>query len=285
MTYTTLIRCDELAPHVGDPDWAIVDCRFTLGKPERGQADYLEGHIPGSVYAHLDRDLSGPAVPGRTGRHPLPEVATFSAKLSSWGIDDTVQVVALDDSGGSMAARLWWMLRWLGHDAVAVLDGGWQAWRHGGYPSRGGEETRAPRAFVARPRDDRVVTVAEVAAHLGDPGFHLVDARAADRYRGENETIDPVAGHIPGAASLPYAGNLDASGRFRSPHELRARFKAALGERHPQSAVFYCGSGVSATHDLLAMAHAGLGDGRLFVGSWSEWITDPDRPVARGAEP
>lgn len=285
MAHSTLIRRDELALHLGEPNWAVVDCRFTLGKPDRGHDAYLRGHIPGAVYAHLDRDLAGPVVTGRTGRHPLPDVETFSRTLSAWGIDAAVQVVAADDSGGSMAARLWWMLRWLGHDAVAVLDGGWQAWQEAGYPVREGEETRAPRNFVAHPRGERVVSVAEVATHLGDPGFRLVDARAPDRYRGENETIDPVAGHIPGALSLPYAGNLDSAGLFRPKEALRSRFRAALGERHPTSTVFYCGSGVSATHDLLAMAHAGLGDGRLFPGSWSEWIADPDRPVARGAEP
>ncbi|RMG49113.1 MAG: sulfurtransferase [Acidobacteria bacterium] len=266
--------------HLADVDWAVVDCRFSLDDPERGRRDYQRAHIPGAVYAHLNEDLSGPVIPGRTGRHPLPEIDRFAGTLGRWGIDERVQVVAYDDSGGAVAARLWWMLRWLGHDAVAVLDGGWPAWQEEERPAQSGVETRAPRTFVPRPRPELIITSEDIEAALGRATYRLIDARAPERYRGEQEPIDPIAGHIPGAVSAPFAGNLDARGRFRSPEELRARFQAILGDLPPERAVLYCGSGVTAAHNLLAMAHAGLGEGRLYVGSWSEWITDPRRPIA-----
>jgi len=187
--------------------------------------------------------------------------------------------VAYDDAGGAMAARLWWMLRWLGHEAVAVLDGGWPAWRSEGGAEQSGIETRPARTFSPNPQPHLLVEVDQVEQIRTDPAFHLIDSRGADRYRGENETIDPVAGHIPGAVSGPFAKNLDKEGRFQSQAALKARFQDLLGDASPESAVFYCGSGVTAAHNLLAMAHAGLGDGRLYAGSWSEWITDPTRPV------
>jgi thiosulfate/3-mercaptopyruvate sulfurtransferase len=284
MVYSTLIAAADLRPHLGEADWAVVDCRFALNATERGRSDYLAAHIPGAVYAHLDEDLSGPVVPGRTGRHPLPDVDWVAGILSGWGIAAGVQVVAYDDSGGSMAARLWWMLHWLGHEAAAVLDGGWPAWQEAGYPEASGREQRAPRTFRPQVHPELVISSAEVAARLHDPRTRLLDARAAVRYRGEQEPIDPVAGHIPGAASAPYTENLDAAGRFRSPEELRARFADLLGATPPEGAVAYCGSGVNAGHTLLALAHAGLGMGRLYAGSWSEWIADPARPIATGEE-
>lgn len=285
MPYRTLIEPSQLEGHLGDPDWVVVDCRFSLAEPDRGRASYDQSHIPGAVYAHLDEDLSSPVVPGRTGRHPLPDPEAMAARLGEWGIGPGVQVVAYDDSKGGIAVRLWWILGWLGHDDVAVLNGGWPAWEAQGLPTRAGQEPPpAPRRFVAAPRPERTATVADVAAAGGDPGTALIDARAAPRYRGEEEPIDPVAGHIPGAVSAPWADNVDAEGRFRSPDELRARFAPLLEGREPGRAICYCGSGVTANHDVLAMVHAGLARPRLYPGSWSEWITDPSRPVATGDE-
>lgn len=280
----TLISVSELCARCTDPGWIVVDCRFVLRDPDAGRLAYLEGHVPGAVYAHMDHDLSGPIVPGKTGRHPLPDPVALASRLSGWGVSNESRVVAYDDSGGSMAARLWWLLRWLGHDAAAVLDGGWQAWRAAGHPARSGDEPRKPVPFRPRIRPELVVTAALVDETRLDPGWRVLDARAADRYRGENETIDPVAGHIPGAVSAPFGDNLDASGRFRSPEALRERYGEILRGVPAERVVSYCGSGVTAAHDLLAMAHAGLGDARLYPGSWSEWITDPRHAVATGEE-
>jgi len=280
--YTTLVDPGDLAVHLADPDWVAVDCRFTLTEPARGEAAYRAGHLPGAVYAHLDHDLSGPVVPGLTGRHPLPEVAAITETLGGWGIAEGVQVVAYDDAGGAIAARLWWLLRWLGHDAAAVLDGGWPAWGAAGLPVQAGRETRPGRTFVPRRRPEMVVDAQAVERLRADPAWRLLDARAADRYRGENETLDPAAGHIPGALSAPFAANLGPEGRFHRPDTLRAHYAAILGEVPPEQAVAYCGSGVTAALDLLALAHAGLDGARLYAGSWSEWITDPARPIATG---
>jgi thiosulfate/3-mercaptopyruvate sulfurtransferase len=281
MVYKSLIDPQTLAQHLDQPDWAIVDCRFSLDHPEQGQQDYLEAHIPGAVYANLNKDLAGPVVPGKTGRHPLPDVDCFAQTLSDWGIEAQVQVVAYDDVGGAYAARLWWMLRWLGHDRVAVLDGGWSLWQQESLPVRSGEETREPREFTPRPREDLWISSQEVAQMLSKPGFRLLDARSADRFKGENENRDPVAGHIPGAVSAPYAENLDQNSRFRPVQELRERYKALLDDMPTQDSVVYCGSGVTAAHDILAMAYAGVGEARLYAGSWSEWITDPEHPIAK----
>ncbi len=284
MSYQTLISTAELAAHVGDPDWAIVDCRFVLTEPETGRQKYLEDHIPGAVYAHLDQDLSGPIIPGKTGRHPLPSPEQFAEILSNWGIGGGVQVVAYDDGGGVYAGRLWWMLRWMGHDAAAVLDGDWRAWQREGRPITAGREVRNRRHFVSQLRPQLVVGVDEVLANLMNPAMKLLDARGADRYRGENETLDPIGGHIPGALSAPYAENLTADGHFRAPEMLRSRFESMLGDTPIKDTVFYCGSGVSAAHDLLALAHIGMGDARLYVGSWSEWSADSARPIAQGPD-
>ncbi len=279
---TTLIDPDDLSWQGSSTDWAIVDCRFSLADPAAGRRAYQERHIPGAVYAHLDEDLSGPIVPGVSGRHPLPSIHAFVATLSRWGIDDRVQVVAYDDSGGAIAARLWWMLRWLGHEAVAVLNGGFPTWLERGYPTTSGRERRPPRVFTPRPHQELFADAETVARIAHDPSYRVVDARGADRYRGENETIDPVAGHIPGAISLPYAANLRPDKTFRPAHELRKRFTEVLGEMSSDRVVCYCGSGVTACHNLLAMVHAGMGEAKLYAGSWSEWITDPNRPVATG---
>jgi len=285
MAFTTLIDPETLQAHLDDPDWVVVDCRFSLSDPAYGRRAYQDAHIPGAVYAHLDEDLSGPIVPGRTGRHPLPDPDRLAQKLGAWGIDNRTQVVAYDDAGGAFAARLWWLLGWLGHDAVAVLDGGWSRWVREGRPVRSGIETRSPRTFVPRIRPERVVSADEVLQHLHDPAWRLLDARAPARYRGEQEPIDPVAGHIPGAVNAPFAENLTPDGTFRPSEQLRQRFEALLGDVPSERVVCYCGSGVTAAHNLLAMAHAGLPGARLYAGSWSEWITDPRRPVARGAAP
>jgi thiosulfate/3-mercaptopyruvate sulfurtransferase len=281
MPYVNLIDAVTLRDQIGDPSWVVVDCRFSLMDTEAGRRAYRESHLPGARYAHLDEDLSGPITPS-TGRHPLPDPARSARKLGEWGIDDRTQVVAYDDMGGMLAAaRLWWLLRWLGHEAVAVLDGGISAWRQAGLPLTAELPVVQPTVFEARPDDRLWLTTARVQAL---PRLELlVDARAAARYRGEVEPIDPVAGHIPGAANLPTEDNLAAEGRFRPADELRARFAAVLGGRSPTAVVHNCGSGVTACHNLLAMEVAGLNGSRLYAGSWSEWIRDPNRPVATGA--
>ncbi len=283
-SYTTLVTTATLTAHLDDPNWAVIDCRFALLDTEKGRSDYLAAHIPGAIYAHLDEDLSSPRVPGQTGRHPLPTPETFAATLARWGIDAGVQVVVYDDAGAMVAGRVWWMLRWLGHDAVAVLDGDWRAWLAEGRPTRAGLENRTPRRFVAALQPGMIADTAEIAARLHDPALYLFDARSAERYRGENETIDPHAGHIPGARSAPYADNLAADGHFLPAAELRARWTERFDENTAGEAVVYCGSGVSAAHHVLARAHAGLPLPRLYVGSWSEWSADPARPMATGAD-
>ncbi len=282
--HRTLIDCDTLAKHLGAPDWRIFDCRFDLGKPDLGGTQYWQGHIPGAIYAHLDRDLSAPVTPG-SGRHPLPAPETLAARCASWGINARTQVVAYDQGNGMYAARLWWLLRWLGHERVAVLNGGLADWtRVLSRPMSRDVVTVTPGALVPRPRTNWVVSTAEleplVGAGLAEQA--LCDARGADRFAGQNETIDPVAGHVPGACNMPFAGNLGPDGRFLSPAQLRDRWTQKLTD--PSRTIMMCGSGVSACHNLLAVEHAGLSGARLYAGSWSEWIRDPARPVATGSE-
>jgi len=270
--------------HLGEDDWVLIDCRFVIREPAQGERDFERSHVRGALYAHLDRDLSGPIVPGRTGRHPLPAPDAFTDSVRQWGIGDGTQVVVYDDSSGSMAAaRLWWLLRWAGHEAVAVLDGGFQRWVAAGFAVEagpaGGHAGRSP--FVPRFRAEMAVDADDVLAVLHDPDWVVLDARAADRYRGENETLDPVAGHIPGAVSAPWQDNLAADGSFRSSAELQERLERLTGGRSPSRTVLYCGSGVTAAHQALAFVQAGKGMPRLYAGSWSHWITDPARPVAR----
>ena len=282
MSLTTLVSPDELAAHLDDPDWVTVDCRFSLADAEHGRREYEQAHVSRAVYAHLEKDLSGPIIPGTTGRHPLPEVPDFARTLGAWGIDGRVQVVAYDDMGGAMAGRLWWMLGWVGHDAAALLDGGWQRWCAEGRPATAEVTARPARVFSPAPRPERLVRAAGVLSRLGDASAPLIDARAGERYRGEVEPLDPVAGHIPGAVCAAFEENLTADGSFKSREELRQRFRAILGDTPAEQSVSYCGSGVTACHNLLAMEHAGLSGGRLYAGSWSHWVTDPDRPVERG---
>lgn len=277
--YDTLMSTELLAEHIGDPEWVICDCRFVLAAPEKGHAAYLENHIPGAVYFHLDRDLSGPITP-TSGRHPLPAAEHLAAALSRAGVSTGRQVVAYDDAGGAIAARLWWLMRWLGHRQAAVLDGGWQAWVAEGRPVMADPARPVLQHFVPR-RDDALWVSTREVLDIAD-GRHpgkLLDARSADRFRGENETLDPVAGHIPGAVNLPFSGNLTASGYFRSPAELRRRIETTLEGVPSEQAICMCGSGVTACHDLLAMELAGLRGARLYAGSWSEWIRDPARAV------
>jgi thiosulfate/3-mercaptopyruvate sulfurtransferase len=281
---TPLIEPDDVNRRLRDPDWLVVDCRFSLADFEQGRRLYRESHIEHAIYAHLNEDLSGPITPGVTGRHPLPDVDVIADTFSRWGIDETVQVVAYDDAAGSLAARLWWLLRWLGHDAVAVLNGGWAAWREAGLPVSATVPSRPARRFTPRVRADMVVDAGQVNRLRVDPGYIVIDARAPERYRGEQEPIDPVAGHIPGARSVPFSGNLGKDGKMGAPDDLRQRFEVLFKNTPVDHVVSYCGSGVTACHNLLAIAHAGLGDARLYPGSWSEWITDPARPVATGGE-
>jgi thiosulfate/3-mercaptopyruvate sulfurtransferase len=280
MTFTTLIDADTLAARFDDAELAIVDCRFDLADTGAGEAAYEKSHIPGAVYAHLDRDLSGVKT-GRNGRHPLPVASDLAQTLGRLGIDRATQVVAYDQESGMYASRLWWLLRWMGHDAVAVLDGGWTAWLAGRRKTVAGVETRAARTFVGEPNAAMIASAEEVAGLASSPDVRLVDARAPERYRGDVEPLDPVAGHIPGAINRFFQDNL-SGGRFRSPNELRAALLAATGAADGSQIVSYCGSGVTACHNLLALEHAGLPGARLYPGSWSEWVADSDHPVERG---
>jgi thiosulfate/3-mercaptopyruvate sulfurtransferase len=280
MAFRTLISTSVLAMHLEDDAVALVDCRFKLGDESWGEQVYVAAHIPHAVYAHLDRDLSGPKS-GTNGRHPLPDPDTVTRTFTRFGITSGVQVVAYDQDNGMFASRLWWMLRWLGHDAVAVLDGGFAKWTAEGRDTRSGTEARAAQTFIAAPRPDLLATVDQVAALRADRNWRLVDARAPERFRGDVEPLDKVAGHIPGAVNHCYQTNLDAEGSFRSPEELRAHMRATLGDHPADRIVCYCGSGVTACHNLLALEHAGLTGARLYAGSWSEWSSDPARPVEK----
>ena len=279
--WNTLVQAETLSVALGRPDLAIVDCRFSIISPGAGESAYLQGHIPGAVYAHLDRDLSDMSKHG-DGRHPWPDADTFTAKLGEWGIAPHHQVIAYDDGDGAHAARLWFLLRALGHEKVAVLDGGWARWTALGLPIDTQVRKPAPLRYSGSFDRTRLLDAEAVQARL-DAGELLIDARAADRFRGENEVIDRVAGHVPGARSRPYAENL-IDGRFKAPMQLADEFRALLGARTPEQTIAMCGSGVTACHHLLAMERAGLKGAKLFTGSWSGWISDPSRPIATGAD-
>lgn len=281
--YKTLITADTLREYLGDSRWIIFDCRFQLDDPDWGRREYGKSHISGAMYAHLDEDLAAPKGDD-TGRHPLPDPDKFAQWLGLYGVEADKQVVAYDQGGGMFAARLWWMLRWLGHEAVAVLDGGWSAWTSAGYPVNDKETESQPTTFEAHVRDDLWVTTDQLASALQKSQIRLIDARGAERFRGEIEPIDPVAGHVPGAMNLPFTGNLDEGRRFKDARSLKERFESVTGDIPNSEIVHMCGSGVTACHNLLAMEAAGLEDSRLYPGSWSEWITDPKRPIATGEE-
>jgi len=280
----TLVSVDELVAHLDDPDWRVFDCRHDLSNVDYGEQAHAQGHIPGALFMHCDRDLSGPPT-GRNGRHPLPDIAAFAARLSACGVGAETQVVAYDNEGGVFAARLWWMLRWLGHDKVALLDGGLAGWKRAKQPMEIEARRFPPAAFVPRPQDIQV-DAAYVLAHLRAPDMLLLDARNEDRYAGRKETLDPVGGHIPGAINRFFHDNLDDAGIYFKPaDELRAEFAEIIEGRDPRTVVQVCGSGVTACHNMLAMELAGLHGSKLYAGSWSEWCSDPSRPVATGDQP
>jgi thiosulfate/3-mercaptopyruvate sulfurtransferase len=284
MTFRPLVDVETLARHVGQPDWIVVDCRFTLTDPAAGRLAYDRGHIPGARYAHLDDDLSR-RPSADEGRHPLPDPQHFAATLGQWGIDRNATVVAYDEGSGAVAARLWWMLRWIGHRRCAVLDGGFAAWQSAGRPVEQAAPSVEPRRYERwQTNAGAVVTTREIAERQA-AGDLLVDARAAPRYRGEQEPIDPKAGHVPGARNRPFSANVTSAGLFRPREELRAELAELLGGRDPSRLIAMCGSGVTACHLLLALEAAGLRGARLYAGSWSEWIRDPARPIKTGAEP
>ena len=277
MTFTTLVSPDQLAQQLHHPQWVVFDCRFALTRPEAGRQAYAKAHIPGARYAHLNEDLSGAITP-TSGRHPLPDPGLLAGKLGLWGVDRDKQVVVYDDSFGSMAVRLWWLLRWLGHDAVALLDGGFPAWLR-----QAGELTAEipgvhPTQFHAAPDDNLWVDSDAMLEALKQKRV-IIDARPEERFLALIEPLDKVAGHIPGSLNSPFEDNLDMRGNFRRAEELRAQYESLLHGAPPGEVIHMCGSGVTACHNLLALEIAGLPGGKLYVGSWSEWITDPSRPI------
>ena len=281
--HSTLVSTEALAAHLDDPRWIVFDCRHDLARPDAGREEYLKSHVPGARFMHMDEDLAGPLT-GRNGRHPLPDPAAFAAKLGTAGVGPDSQVVACDAQGGVSAARLWWMLRWLGHDAVAVLDGGLAKWLREERLETATLPRVTPARFEPRPRPN-AVDVGFVASHLRDRTVKLVDARAAERYRGEAEPIDPVAGHIPGSVNRFVRENLGTGSVFKPAAQLRAEWEALLAGVPAEGVVHSCGSGVAACHNLLAMEIAGLSGSRLYPGSWSEWCADPRRPYVTGGDP
>lgn len=280
-SYTTLISSRELAQSIGEADWRVIDCRHDLRDPGFGRRAYADGHLPGALFLHLDEDLSGPLT-GRNGRHPLPDPAQLAARLENCGIGNHTQVVAYDDGGGIFAARLWWLLRWLGHRRVAVLDGGLQAWLRGGQALT--TTTAPPQAqpYAVALQSDMVEDTPGLEARLKDPSLILIDARSPDRFRGENETLDPVGGHIPGAINRWFTANLGSDGCFKQATLLQEEYGIVLRGGDAHRVVHQCGSGVTACHNALAMELAGLTGSRLYPGSWSEWCTDPARPMVTG---
>ncbi len=280
MSYTTLVDVATLQAHLDDPAWLVVDVRHQLADTGYGDRVYAEGHIPGAVFLHCDRDLSGPMT-GSNGRHPLPDPEQLAQRLGDIGIGATTQVVVYDDAQGMIAGRLWWLLRWLGHDRVALLNGGLQAWQAAAGVMTKLLPTLSPRVFVPRQQDRLRVDADYVQERIESPHMHLIDGRAADRFRGENETIDPVGGHIPGAINRFFKDNLLADGRFKPAAELRAEWLAILAGTLPDQVVHQCGSGVSACLNMVAMEIAGLPGSKLYAGSWSEWCAGRGRPVAR----
>jgi thiosulfate/3-mercaptopyruvate sulfurtransferase len=279
-----LIQAEDLARRLGDSALRIFDCRFDLARPEAGRAHYDDEHLPGAVYADLNRDLSVAPTAG-SGRHPLPEPAAFAARLRQWGVSGDSVIVVYDDGNSMYAARMWWMSRWLGHQRALVLDGGMRRWMQLGLPLEGAVPSRQPGDFVARPRPGSVVCAQDVLAASRDSSSQVLDVRAPERFRGDVEPIDAVAGHVPGAHNHPFTSSLGADGRFLPAAVLRAALEGRLGGVPAHRTVAMCGSGVSACHLLLAMEVAGLPGARLYPGSWSEWSRDPSRPVARGEAP
>mgnify|MGYP000008093517 FL=1 len=280
MNYNTLISSETLNQHLNQSDWVIIDCRFSLANTKHGKNAYQHGHIPNARYAHLDHDLSSRITPF-TGRHPLPDFRVLVEKLGHWGVSNHTQVIVYDDAGGAFAGRLWWMLRhWLGHEKVAVLDGGIQAWQtHFSLVTT--LPQIKPTTFRPYLNDTQWLTARQVQNALAQKKIYLIDARTPERYRGEVEPIDFVAGHIPYALNRPFQFNLDKSGLFLSVEKLRSQFQTLIGNTSPDNVVHYCGSGVTACHNLLAMEYAGLSGSKLYAGSWSEWIRNQNRNSAK----
>jgi thiosulfate/3-mercaptopyruvate sulfurtransferase len=286
MRYTTLISATDLAARANDENLVIIDCRHDLSNPAAGLDAYRTGHLPRAQFAHLDQILSGSKTASDgtfKGRHPLPQAQDFITAMQALGVNNDTQVVAYDAHGGMFAARLWWLLRWAGHAQVAVLDGGLQAWQAQGGVLTSETQTAQPGNLQAQPALVGTIDADAVLANISSQALTVVDARSADRYRGENETLDAVGGHIPGARNRFFKDNLESSGLFKSPQILRTEWSALLND--PQTAVMQCGSGVTACHNLLALEVAGLSGARLYPGSWSEWSANPARPVATGAQP
>ena len=283
MNANSLIDAPTLATHLGKPGWVVIDCRFQLTEPNAGYEAYARGHIPGARYAHLDDDLAAPIGPN-DGRHPLPDPERFARTLGAWGIDNSSSVVVYDDASGAIAARLWWLSRWLGHEQVAILDGGLDAWLANGQALESALPSWDTTHFSPAPANEDWVVSGSELLQLIESGFVLLDARSEDRFRGIVEPIDPIAGHVPGACNLPFTSLLGEDGTLLSPSQLNDRLSRVLNGRDPANVITMCGSGVTACHLLLAMSAAGLGDGRLYAGSWSEWIRDGEREIATGRD-
>jgi thiosulfate/3-mercaptopyruvate sulfurtransferase len=281
--HTTFVSTDVLAEQLGDASWVIADCRYNLNDESWGRAQYEAAHVPGAAFVDLAHELAGHRT-GANGRHPLPTIDEMARTFARLGIADDIQVIAYDQGAGAFASRLWWMLRYVGHDAVAVLDGGFAKWTSEGRPVRGGTHERAPARFTPRVREEMRVGVDETVAHLGDPSVLLIDARSPERFAGNPDPLDTIYGHIPDARNRYYRNNVSDPGTLRSGQELKADFEHVLAGIPANQVVMYCGSGITACHNLLAMEHAGLAGARLFAGSWSEWESDPNRPIERGSK-
>lgn len=278
---TTLVSAELLAQHLDDPNWIIFDCRFTLTDPEAGLRAYRQSHIPGARYAHLDNDLSSPVTPG-SGRHPLADPQLFADKLGQWGVDAAKQIVVYDDSFGSMAVRMWWLLRWLGHDAVALLDGGLPGWMRQKLPVDANIPQTTPTQFISHLQNNLWVDAAEVEQARQSENRLVLDARPEDRFSGEREPLDKIAGHIPGSINWTFEENIDFDGTYLPAEELHDAYLNLLHGIAPEQTIHTCGSGVTACHNILAMEIAGLPGSKLYPGSWSEWIADPAHPIATG---
>lgn len=279
MSFETLISSQELSRHLAETDWVVIDCRFDLAYPDWGIGEYLANHIPTARYAHLNNDLSS-KVTFQTGRHPLPEKMKILSKFGNWGISKNSQVVAYDQSDGSIASRLWWLLRYYGHTSVAVLDGGYQKWQEEGLPLNSGHEHKSAVNFHGFPNYKMVADIGLVEHARVDPDWLVIDARAPERYMGTSEPIDPIAGHIPGSVNYYFGNNINTANTYKKPREIKREFNKLLNGRHPGRVIVYCGSGVTSCSILLALEYAGIKGALLYPGSWSEWIRNPDNPIA-----
>ena len=281
MSYTTIISANELNSIINDDNVRVFDCRFSLKDPQGGLKNYQQGHLPNAQFADMDTQLSS-AMTETSGRHPLPDAQTFVSQLKAWGVNNDTQVIAYDDMSGAFAARLWWMMRWLGHENVAVLDGGMQKWTEAGYSLSQDEASYSEGSFNGVANMDWVVDIDFVQSELAAGNITLIDARSADRYTAKDQKTDPVPGHVPGATNLPFPGNLTKDGLFEAPDVIKQRFVNVIQDQPLTNVTNMCGSGVTACHNLLAQAVAGLPPTKIFIGSWSQWIRDPARPVATG---